>query len=98
MSKLIKTYSACALLSKYNRVLTVAATNDLVSKGLGLLLQFHRQRRRQHRENYDFYNLRFLPIAVPLGITTAFCQQYSKHNEKRFFRAVQYGVDDEVKR
>lgn len=97
MSKLIKTYNACALLSKYNRLLTIVSANDLTGKKLKLNWKFHsyRQRRRQHS---DFYSTRLVPAILPLGITTVLCQQYSKHNEKRFFRAVQYGVDDEVKR
>lgn len=93
MSKLIRTYSA--LLSKYNRVVTAAVTNELVRKRLDLILLAFR---RGGRQNHNFFDVRFFPVAIPLGITTALCQQYSKHNEKRFFRAVQYGVDDEVKR
>lgn len=98
MSKpLIRTYSVCASLSKYNRYVTATLfTNEPSHKRLDLLLQSFRQRWR--RQNRNFFDARFLPVAIPLGITTAVCQQYSKHNEKRFFRAVQYGVDDEVKR
>lgn len=95
MSKLIKTYNACALLSKYNRFLTIALANDLINKKFNLIFNSYRQRWRRHS---GFYNIRFLPIIIPFGITTALCQQYTKHTEKRFFRAVQYGVDEEVRR
>lgn len=95
MSKIIKTYNACALLSKYNRLAALSLANDAIRRRVNLIFQAYQQGKRRRAESHG---PNFLPIAIPLAITTAACQQFSKHNEKRFFRAVQYGVDDEVRR
>lgn len=95
MSKLIRPYSIYALLSRYHRCAATAVVHEITNEKLNLIFQSFRDYRRKNKNSFGICSI---PIAVPLGITTALCQQVSKHNEKRFFRAVQYGVDEEVKR
>lgn len=53
----------------------------------------------KNRNRWKFYNyLNLAPLLVPVGLTAAVCDSYFKQDENRFFRAVQYGVEEEVER
>lgn len=96
MSKLIRTCNVRAFFSKSRKYTT--ATPVMIESVNKRLISHSSGQRNKHQEDKHFFDTGLYSIAIPYGITTVLCSQVSKHNEKRFLRAVQYGVEDEVKR
>lgn len=88
--------------SRLNNALKILCAGTEVRK-VNLSLEYDKDkdyREKSRKRNYwKFKEYSYLlSLLMPLGISIAACDSYLKHNEKRFFRAVLYGLEDEVQR
>lgn len=100
MLKILRTHKIYTSINKFNNFLKLFSASTTTNQLTLLPNNYERRRHRYWNKNEWWFsdNAHFLSIGVPLVITAVVCDSPSKHNEKRFFRAVQYGMEDEVKR
>lgn len=56
-------------------------------------------RKSNEERNWWFNNTQKLySFVFPFSLAVVYCESYITHNEKRFFRTIQYGIDHEVKK
>lgn len=82
-----------------NTVKVLCVTTEV--KNVNLFFEFDKNKREKSRKrnHWDFSEyFSIASVLVPIGVTIAACDAYLKHNEKRFFRSVLYGLEEEVQR
>lgn len=100
MYKLFRAFNAYSFRPTFTdtaKVLCVATERRKVN----LFLEYNKNKREKSRKKHHWkYNehLRLVPLFLPFGLSLAACNAQLKHKEKRFFRSVLYGLENEVQR
>lgn len=100
MFKMLKFNKLYSSLTSVDNVLKQVCSNPNINK-LNLLASNEQNNRKKHKnkQNWQFrdYFLYSKPF-FPVGLSLVLCESFTNSDERRFMHAVQYGIDDEVKR
>ncbi|KAF2901713.1 hypothetical protein ILUMI_04474 [Ignelater luminosus] len=96
LNQAVKIYKSLRNFQNFLKVSTVIRNNY----NLRICDVNQRNYRKSNEERYWWFNNtpKLYSLVFPLSLAVVYCESYITHNEKRFFRTIQYGIEHEVKK
>lgn len=99
MFKILRFTRVYSSLTSMDNVLKQICSNTTVNKVNLPIYEENYRKKHRNKQNWQFRNdFRCAKLIFPVGLSLVLCESYTNSDERRFLHAVQYGIDDEVKR